>query len=40
MLKEDSQNPTSKKDQQMIMNLEVQVEESRRIEETLRSRLE
>jgi hypothetical protein len=40
MLKEDSQNPNSEKDQQMIMNLKVQVEEAIRIEEILRSRLE
>jgi hypothetical protein len=40
MLKEDSQNPNSEKDQQMIMNLKVQVEESRGIEEILKSKLE
>jgi hypothetical protein len=36
-LKEDSQNPNSEKYQQMIMKLKVQVEEVRRIEETLKN---
>jgi hypothetical protein len=39
-LKESSQNPNSREDQQIILKLRVQVEEVRRIEEILRSQLE
>jgi hypothetical protein len=40
MLKEDSQNHNSGKDKKIIMNLKVQVDESRRIKEILKSRME
>jgi len=41
-LKEGSQNPKKnyKRVQQMIMNLKVQVEESKRVEETFKNQLE
>jgi hypothetical protein len=39
-MKESSQNPNSKEDQHMIVNLKVQVKDSRRIEEILKRQLE